>query len=188
MTTKQYTVDDVEELLKTIQTLEGEVALRQTADHDAEVEALKAAHAAEKVDLEGRLDLAVAEAAGLRADLTNTLAYLAAEAASAEAREAAKARKDERVAEVSKLGLFDADFIAERADAWSALDEDTFGERLAEWAAAASKITRDPEGEDDEDDVRQPVLRETASKRSVSARSIIGRLQAEGIDARLVKN
>ena len=124
-----------------------------TADHATVVADLEAKLAArdtdDKVtDLESKLTLAVAEKTAVETKLTDTLAYLQAEADRVADEARVAAAKDTRVKAVEALNVLPADHIAEMADKWAAQDDPTWDATLATLTkvAPAKDTSGDPAG------------------------------------------
>lgn len=98
-------------------------------------------------DIQSKLDLAVLEAQTAKDALTSTLAYLDQINTEKEIAERMQAVKTERLAKIAEVATFPEDFVAENADRWAAMDDETFATTLESFRLVASKpsttITRD---------------------------------------------
>lgn len=142
-TLKTYTEDEYNALLAQVADLEAKVneldGARQESEVEARIAEAKAAADAEVEDLQSKLDTAVLEAQAAKDERDQIVAYFEQLKADEEAAEQIAALREERIGRVKEVASFPDDYIAARADAWAALDEEAFEAALADWKAIANK-------------------------------------------------
>src|ERR1019366_6937792 len=137
-----YTAEEMQAALDVATTpLLQELARYQSAENTAVVEA---AVAAAKAELEGRIDELQADldlaVLGKQAATDEFATYKADAAAKEKEDEDAKgwdAKKAARTKDAIEIASFPEDYVAANADRWTALTDEVWEERKAEWAAIA---------------------------------------------------
>lgn len=148
-TLKTYTEEEYNALLAQVADLETKVneldSVRQESEAEAKIAEAKAQFEAQVSDLQAQLDTAVLEAQAAKDEKDAVLTYF--DQLKAEEEEASRiaALREERIEKVKEVASFPDDYIAARADAWAALDEEAFEAALADWKAIASKAGVTPE-------------------------------------------
>lgn len=146
---KTYTEEEYNALLAQVADLETKVneldSVRQESEAEAKIAEAKAQFEAQVSDLQAQLDTAVLEAQAAKDEKDAVLTYF--DQLKAEEEEASRiaALREERIEKVKEVASFPDDYIAARADAWAALDEEAFEAALADWKAIASKAGVTPE-------------------------------------------
>lgn len=118
----------------------------QTAVDKAIADALAPVQA-ELAEVQGKLDVAVAEAKSERESHEAIVAYLEAEAATAAEAAEVAARKDERIEQVRETKAFDDEYVEENAERFAAMSADEFESRLTEWKAIAARNPANTDGD-----------------------------------------
>lgn len=140
---KTYTEDEYNTLLAQVADLESKVneleSVRQESTIEAKIADVKTQFEAQVSDLQTQLDTAVLEVQAAKDEKDAVVAYFDELKAEAEAAAVIDALREERIAKVKEVASFPEDHIAARADAWAALDEESFEALLADWKAVASK-------------------------------------------------
>lgn len=186
---KTYTEEEYNALLAQVADLEAKVkeldGVRQESEAEARIAEAKAAAEAEVADLQSKLDTAVLEAQAAKDEKEALLAYFEQLKTEEEQAAVLAALKEERISKVKEVASFPEEHIAARADAWAALDEETFDALLADWKAVASK-TAAAEGETTVPaDTAMQASRETNQSKDGSLRDVM-RLRFQGVDTRTV--
>lgn len=121
--------------------------VQATAEADAETKVQEATTAAvtQAEELQGKLDLAEAEANTAKQAYEDLVAYL--ETGKAEAEQAAliETRRSDRKAAVAELGVFTEEQIDAKLDRWVAQEDDVFTDTLEDLKEIAAKAGKTPE-------------------------------------------
>lgn len=181
---KTFTEEEVAELQKQLELLKAKVEEFESEQHASKVEA-QVAEATKEADekiaaLQAELDTAVLEAQAANQAKDEILAWLEAEAKSAEEKAALESRRDERLTKVREI-FSDETYIEKNADRFVAMDEETFEAALEDWRAVA------PQKTEGTIPVKTAMVasREDTSSEKNALREVMG-LRFKGIDTRNV--
>lgn len=186
-TLKTYTEEEYNALLAQVADLETKVneldSVRQESAVEARIAEATAQFEAQVSDIQAQLDSAVLEAQAAKDEKDGVLAYFAQLQAEAEAAEQIATLREERVNRVKEVVSFPEDYIAARADAWAALDEEAFEAALADWKAIATKAGA---GEPVPAATAMTASRDTTNQPSDGSLREVLNLRFQGVDTRAV--
>lgn len=143
-----YTAEEVEALVtaavaKATAALQTELdefkSSQETAEVEAKIAAAREEMEAQISELTLKLDEAVIEAQQAKQERDEVTAWLTAEAERIAQEAEAAARLEERIARVAEVVTFPEEYVAERADRWSALDDEEFEALLADYKTLSEK-------------------------------------------------
>lgn len=183
---KTYTEDEYNALLAQVADLESKVkeldSVRQESAVEAKIAEVQTQFEAQVSELQTKLDTAVLEVKAAQDEKDGVVAYFEALAAEATKAEEIAALREERIAKVKEVASFPDEHIAARAEAWAALDEESFEALLADWKAVASKGTSTTEPLVN---TAMQASRDTNQPQGGSLREVMN-LRFQGVDTRAV--
>lgn len=191
---KTYTEDElaaaVAEAVRPVQEeLASFKASQEAEEVEARISAARSEVEAAKAEVETQLDVVTAERDALKAEHDELVAYLQSETERLEAEAAFAAKRDERIAQVKEVASFTDEYVAERADKWTAMDDEAFASLVE-----AIKTTQETAGKKDEGSGSIPASTAMTATRDGSdgqpslkdvRRDVMG-LNLRGIDPRTV--
>lgn len=190
---KSYTEEEVQALVASaVKDLEAKVSELQGAQQASAIEAkiseAKAEAETKVAELQAELDTTTLKAQKADEEKQEILAWLEAEAKSAEERAALEARRDERIAKVREVASFSDEYVEKRAEGWAAMSDEAFEAALEDWKAVAGE-KKQGDSKDDSDARIPAETAMTASRDDKTTGSLLREvlnLRFEGIDPRTV--
>jgi DNA repair exonuclease SbcCD ATPase subunit len=187
---KSYTEEEVQALLASAtKDLEAKVSELQGAQHASAIEAqiseAKAEAETKVAELQAELDTTTLKATRADEEKQEILAWLEAEAKTAEEKAALEARRDERVAKVREVASFSDEYVEKRATDWAAMSDEAFEAALEDWKAVAGE----KKGETSETKVATETAMTASRDDNKTASSVLAEvlnLRFQGIDPRTV--
>jgi hypothetical protein len=148
----------IAELIAKVADLEAAATAQADNDKLSELEASHAASLEEgqaKLDaVKAELDVATAKAEASETKYDELVSFLDAEVAAAEQAASAEARKEERVTAIKAVASVSDEYVAKRADEWSALSDEAFASLVDDLKAVA--VAKPETSSDDSNDDSVP--------------------------------